>query len=261
VNLLSINERYIFIDMKKNLTRPLTVIQICDSIFIDLPRFCYHEFLSIAGNCRMCLIELSDNKKLVVGCAVIPLKDTKLFITTNRVKRAREAILEFLLINHPLDCPICDQGGECDLQDVTMIFGGDRGRYYGHKKRAVDDKDIGILVKTVMTRCIHCTRCIRFFLEVSTNCVLGITGRGNSMEIGTYIKSNIYDLLSGNIVDLCPVGALTSKPYAFRGRSWETKDILSLDIMDGLLSFLRFEVFNNKILRVMSATDKVMNHE
>jgi NADH dehydrogenase/NADH:ubiquinone oxidoreductase subunit G len=167
----------------------------------------------------MCLVEVSNSKKLVVSCAVPVNDNLKVFTNSIRVKKARQSILEFLLINHPLDCPICDQGGECDLQDITMVFGNDRGRFYEYYKRAVEDKDFGPLVKTVMNRCIHCTRCVRFFSELTGYSGLGTTGRGYNMEISTYIENFLDDELSGNVIDLCPVGALTSKPFSFTARS------------------------------------------
>jgi NADH dehydrogenase/NADH:ubiquinone oxidoreductase subunit G len=184
---------------------------------INLPCFCYHEKLTIAGNCRMCVV--LANSSLVVSCAVSITDDMVIFTNNKRVKEARESILEFLLINHPLDCPICDQGGECDLQDISLMYGSDRGRFYEEKKRAVDNfSQNGPLIKTVMTRCIHCTRCVRFANEI-TNFSLGVLDRGSNMEIGTYYNIDLLDELSGNIIDLCPVGAPTSMPYAFKQRS------------------------------------------
>jgi NADH dehydrogenase/NADH:ubiquinone oxidoreductase subunit G len=196
----------------------ISVLQACASINKQLPYFCYHENLSIAGNCRMCLVEINDNKKLQVACATEVIFNMHVYTNTLRVKKANESVLEFLLINHPLDCPICDQGGECDLQDLTMFFGSDRGRFYEIQKRSVQDKFLGIFIKTVMTRCIHCTRCIRFLQEITGDFALGSTGRGGSMEITNYINKSLDDELSANIIDICPVGALTSKPYAFKAR-------------------------------------------
>jgi len=195
-----------------------TVLQACSTAGVEVPRFCYHEKLSIAGNCRMCLVEVSNSKKLVASCAVPVSENLKIYTNNLRVKKARESVLEFLLANHPLDCPICDQGGECDLQDITVSFGSDRGRFYELEKRAVEDKYCGPLIKTVMTRCIHCTRCIRFISEISGYPDFGTTGRGARMEVGTYISKSLLDELSANIIDLCPVGALTSKPYSFTSR-------------------------------------------
>lgn len=193
-------------------------MQGCNLLSIDIPRFCYHEKLSIAGNCRICLVEVSNSKKLVVSCAAHLMEGLAVQTNSVRVKLARQGVIEFLLANHPLDCPICDQGGECDLQDITMVFGADRGRFYEYKKKAVANKDFGPLIKTSMNRCIHCTRCVRFISEVSNSYVLGTTGRGAHLEISTYINMALNDELSGNIIDLCPVGALTSKPYAFQSR-------------------------------------------
>jgi NADH dehydrogenase/NADH:ubiquinone oxidoreductase subunit G len=198
-----------------------SVLQACEEVGIEIPRFCYHEKLSVAGNCRMCLVglvEMQKAPKLVVSCAMPVANGMSIFTETPLVKKAREDVLEFLLINHPLDCPICDQGGECDLQDETLFFGNDRGRYFDFK-RTVEDKECGPIIKTIMTRCIHCTRCIRFTTEVVGLESLGAFGRGQEMEIGTYVQSMIKTELSGNLIDLCPVGALTSKPYAFKARN------------------------------------------
>ena len=196
----------------------MSVLQACESVNIEIPRFCYHERLSVAGNCRMCLVEIKKSPKPVVSCAMPVSKGMVIYTNTPLVKKAREAVLEFLLINHPLDCPICDQGGECDLQNETLQYGSDRGRFYEFK-RSVEDKELGPIVKTIMTRCIHCTRCVRFSSEIAGQEVLGAFGRGSETEIGTFINSFIKTELSGNLVDLCPVGALTSKPYAFVARS------------------------------------------
>jgi NADH dehydrogenase/NADH:ubiquinone oxidoreductase subunit G len=183
---------------------------------IDIPRFCFHEKLLIAGNCRMCLVEEMKQFKPVVSCSILINDNMFLYTNTLKVKKAREAVMEFLLINHPLDCPICDQGGECDLQDQAMIFGSDKGRFYEYK-RSVENKDCGVFVKTIMNRCIHCTRCVRFVNEYIDSS-LGVTGRGSKMEIGFYINKIINTEIIGNIIDLCPVGALTSKPYSFLAR-------------------------------------------
>jgi NADH dehydrogenase/NADH:ubiquinone oxidoreductase subunit G len=194
----------------------LTVFQFCFNKGINIPCFCYHEKLSIAGNCRMCIVQINSN--LGVSCAVNVSDNMTVYTNNKRVRDARESILEFLLINHPLDCPICDQGGECDLQDISLMFGSDRGRFYEEKKRSVDNFSQNVpLIKTIMTRCIHCTRCVRFANEIS-NFSLGVLDRGSNMEIGTYFNVNLLDELSGNIIDLCPVGALTSMPYAFKQR-------------------------------------------
>jgi NADH dehydrogenase/NADH:ubiquinone oxidoreductase subunit G len=194
-----------------------TILQACESAGVDVPRFCYHEKLSVAGNCRICLVEVQKSPKPVVSCAIPVTKGIVVFTDTPLARKARESVLEFLLVNHPLDCPICDQGGECDLQDETMTYGSDRGRYFEFK-RSVENKECGPIVKTIMTRCIHCTRCVRFSAEVAGNEVMGRFGRGEESEIGTYVNSFMNTELSGNLVDLCPVGALTSKPYAYKVR-------------------------------------------
>jgi len=209
-----------------------SILQACEEASIDVPRFCYHEKLSVAGNCRMCLVEVEKSPKPVVACAMPVSKNMIIYTNTPLVKKAREAVLEFLLINHPLDCPICDQGGECDLQDETLQYGSDRGRFFEFK-RSVEDKECGPVVKTIMTRCIHCTRCVRFSAEIAGQETLGSFGRGQETEIGTYIQSFIKTELSGNLVDLCPVGALTSKPYAFVARSWELQKCDTIDFFDG----------------------------
>lgn len=216
------NNNYIFINNKK-INVPdwsWTVFQLCDSLDIKIPRFCYHEKLSIAGNCRMCMVEITSSLKPVISCATSLSDGISILTNSSLVKKAREGVLEFLLINHPLDCPICDQGGECDLQDQTIIYGSDKGRF-SEVKRSVEDKDVGPIVKTIMTRCIHCTRCVRFFEEVAGNPMLGTMGRGRDTEISTYLVSTFLNSdISGNVVDLCPVGALTSKPYSYRTRGW-----------------------------------------
>uniref|UniRef100_A0A7S0BM97 NADH dehydrogenase subunit 11 n=1 Tax=Rhodosorus marinus TaxID=101924 RepID=A0A7S0BM97_9RHOD len=191
-----------------------TIIQACELGGVEVPRFCYHERLSIAGNCRMCLVEVAKSPKLVASCAMPVMDGMEIMTDTPKVKKAREGVLEFLLVNHPLDCPICDQGGECDLQDQAMVFGSDRGRFYEYK-RSVEDKYCGPLIKTIMTRCIHCTRCVRFATEIAGVEDLGTTGRGRDTEIGTYVEKIFGSELSGNVVDLCPVGAITQKSYSF----------------------------------------------
>jgi len=196
----------------------ISVLQACEIAGFDIPRFCYHERLSVAGNCRMCLVEIEKAPKLAASCAMPLMPGMKIKTNSPAVRKAREGVLEFLLINHPLDCPICDQGGECDLQDQAMVYGSDRGRFREYK-RAIEDKNCGPLVKTIMTRCIHCTRCVRFANEVAGIADLGTSGRGSQIEIGTYIEKLFKSEFSGNVIDLCPVGALTSKPYAFTARS------------------------------------------
>ncbi|MEE3165366.1 MAG: 2Fe-2S iron-sulfur cluster-binding protein, partial [Pseudomonadota bacterium] len=215
----------------------LALIQACEEAGIEIPRFCYHERLSVAGNCRMCLVDVEDSRGLspkpVASCAVQVSEGIKIYTKTERVKNAREGVMEFLLINHPLDCPICDQGGECDLQDQAMAFGHGESRFFDDK-RAVENKGMGPFIKTEMTRCIHCTRCVRFSSEISGNHEIGSIGRGNDMEITTYLNSSVESELSGNVIDLCPVGALTSKPYAFSARPWELKKTETIDVMDAL---------------------------
>jgi NADH dehydrogenase/NADH:ubiquinone oxidoreductase subunit G len=196
-----------------------TILQFCFKNNLDqIPKFCYHEKLSIAGNCRMRLVEDIKSLKPIAACTVILYSGMVIYTNTLKVKKARESVLEFLLINHPLDCPICCQGGECDLQDLSEIFGGDKGRFY-ESKRAVINKNFGPFIKTIMNRCIHCTRCVRYAIEISGIMNLGITGRGSKMEISSYIEQFLKSEISGNIIDLCPVGALTSKPYSFLARS------------------------------------------
>jgi NADH-quinone oxidoreductase subunit G len=248
---------------KEKNTYTETIFQYCYNKGITIPCFCYHEKLSIAGNCRMCIVQI--NNGLGVSCAV-NLIDTMIIYTDNkRVREARESILEFLLINHPLDCPICDQASECDLQDISLIFGSDRGRFYENKKRAVDNfNQKGPLIKTVMTRCIHCTRCVRFSNEIS-NFMLGTISRGLKMEIGTYISENenvsLLDILSGNIIDLCPVGALTSMPYAFKVRNWEIIYYSNIDFLDSLASSIRLHIYSNRVIRILPLLDENLNEE
>lgn len=194
-----------------------SILEACKYLGINIPRFCYHEMLSVVGNCRMCLVEVDESEKPVASCVTLVKDEMRIRTNTPFVKKARENVLELLLINHPLDCPICDQGGECDLQDQTQTFGSDYSRFF-HFKRGVEDKDCGPLIKTIMTRCIHCTRCIRFSSEVAGLDFLGTFNRGNSVEIGNYVSNLFKSEISGNVIDLCPVGALTSKPYAFKAR-------------------------------------------
>ena len=217
----------------------VTVIEAAHQIGTYIPHFCYHPYLAIAGNCRMCLVEVKPGPpKPQASCALPAADNQEVFTTTPMVKNAREGVMEFLLINHPLDCPICDQGGECDLQDQAMGYGMDRSRY-NEFKRAVPDKELGPLVKTSMNRCIHCTRCVRFTAEVAGTGDMGSIGRGEDMEITTYLESAVTSELSGNVNDLCPVGALTHKPWAFNYRPWELKRINSIDVMDAPGSAIR----------------------
>ena len=237
-----------------------TVIQAAEVLGIEIPRFCYHERLAIAGNCRMCLVEIEKSPKPVASCAM-PVNDGMVVHTnTPTVLKARKGVMEFLLINHPLDCPICDQGGECDLQDEAMAYGGDRSRFH-ENKRAVKDKTFGPLVKGTMTRCIHCTRCVRFISEVAGVPELGATSRGEKMEVGTYVAKALTSELSGNIIDLCPVGALTSKPYAFTARSWELRKTESIDVFDALGSAIRVDARGNQVMRVLPRINDDINEE
>ena len=237
-----------------------TIIQACDAAGIEIPRFCFHERLAIAGNCRMCLVEVEKVPKPVASCAQ-PVADGMVVKTnTPMVLKARHGVMEFLLINHPLDCPICDQGGECDLQDEAMGYGMDRSRY-NELKRAVKDKDFGPLVKPTMTRCIHCTRCVRFLADVAGAPDLGSLGRNEAMEIGTYVEKAIGSELSGNIIDLCPVGALTSKPYAFTARSWELRKTESIDTLDAVGANIRIDTRGNQVMRVLPRTNDDVNEE
>jgi NADH-quinone oxidoreductase subunit G len=246
----------------------ITLIQACEQAGVEIPRFCYHERLSIAGNCRMCLVEIAGMPKPVASCAMSvndlrPARDgtpPTIITSSETVKKAREGVLEFLLINHPLDCPICDQGGECDLQDQTMAYGFDAGRFQDNK-RAVDEKYLGPLIGTYMTRCIHCTRCIRFMTEVAGVEELGAIGRGEDMEITTYLEHGMMSELSGNVVDLCPVGALTSKPYAFMARPWELSKTPSIDIMDAVGSNIRVDARGKEVLRILPRVNEAINEE
>ena len=246
----------------------ITLIQACEIAGVEIPRFCYHERLSIAGNCRMCLIEVAGMPKPVASCAMSvndlrPSRDgtpPTIITDSETVKKAREGVLEFLLINHPLDCPICDQGGECDLQDQTMAYGFDASRFQDNK-RAVEEKYLGPLIGTFMTRCIHCTRCIRFMTEVAGVEELGAIGRGEDMEITTYLERGTFSNLSGNVVDLCPVGALTSKPYAFVARPWELTKTPSIDVMDALGSAIRVDARGREVLRILPRENDAINEE
>lgn len=247
-------------DFQYTINNKLTLIQACLKNKVDIPRFCFHEKLSIAGNCRMCLVEDLKQVKPLASCAVNVSNSMNIYTNTLKVKKARESVLEFLLANHPLDCPICDQGGECDLQDQSVVFGSDRGRFYEFK-RAVEDKDCGPLIKTIMNRCIHCTRCVRFSNEVAGVNILGVTGRGSKMEIGFYIEKLMSSELSGNIIDLCPVGALTSKPFAFTSRPWELKSYNSIDVLDALHSNIRIDVRGTKIMRILPRVNSAINED
>ncbi|KAJ6824434.1 NADH-ubiquinone oxidoreductase subunit [Iris pallida] len=237
-----------------------TVLQACEVAGVDIPRFCYHSRLSIAGNCRMCLVEVEKSPKPVASCAMPALPGMKIKTDTPIAKKAREGVMEFLLMNHPLDCPICDQGGECDLQDQSMAFGSDRGRFT-EMKRSVVDKNLGPLVKTVMTRCIQCTRCVRFATEVAGVQDLGMLGRGSGEEIGTYVEKLMTSELSGNVIDICPVGALTSKPFAFKARNWELKGTESIDVTDAVGSNIRIDSRGPEVMRIVPRLNEDINEE
>nr|DAD54885.1 TPA_asm: NADH dehydrogenase subunit 11 [Phytophthora agathidicida]DAD55275.1 TPA_asm: NADH dehydrogenase subunit 11 [Phytophthora agathidicida] len=247
-------------NIKLKVNKNLTVLQACNNFKIEIPKFCFQENLQIAGNCRMCLVEIENSPKPVASCAMPLMTNMKIFTDTPLVQKARESVLEFLLINHPLDCPICDQASECDLQDQTMIFGSDRSRFF-FKKRSVEDKYCGPFIKTIMTRCIHCTRCVRFANEICGIDDLGTTGRGNKTEINFYYPKIFNSEFSGNLVDLCPVGALTSKPYTFKARSWELKKKEGIDILDGIGSNIKIDIFNNEIVRILPKTNFNINKE
>ena len=245
-------------DVQISVDSRLSVLQACEMAGFVIPRFCYHERLSVAGNCRMCLVEIEKAPKLSASCAIPLMPGMRIKTNTPAVRKAREGVLEFLLINHPLDCPICDQGGECDLQDQVMVYGSDRGRFREYK-RAIEDKNCGPIVKTIMTRCIQCTRCIRFANEIAGVSDFGTSGRGNQIEIGTYVDKLLKSEFSGNLIDLCPVGALTSKPYAFAARSWELKSIESIDTLDAVCSNIRVDIRGYEILRVLPSTNEELN--
>src|ERR1700716_3910279 len=246
-----------------------TLLQVCEAAGAEIPRFCFHERLSIAGNCRMCLVEVKGGPPKPSASCAVAVKDLRpgphgeppvVLTKSPMVKKAREGVMEFLLINHPLDCPICDQGGECDLQDQTMAYGVDSSRFH-ENKRAVDDKYIGVLVKTSMNRCIQCTRCVRFATEVAGVPELGAINRGEDMEITTYLETAMTSELQGNVVDLCPVGALTSKPYAFAARPWELNKTESIDVMDALGSAIRVDTRGREVMRILPRINDDVNEE
>ncbi len=246
-----------------------TILQACEEAGAEVPRFCYHERLSIAGNCRMCLVEVKGGPPKPQASCALGVGDLRpgpegqppeIFTKTPMVKKAREGVMEFLLINHPLDCPICDQGGECDLQDQAMAYGIDKNRF-AENKRAVEDKYIGPLVKTIMTRCIHCTRCVRFSTEVGGVEDLGLAGRGEDAEITTYLENAMTSELQGNVIDLCPVGALTSRPYAFQARPWELRKTESIDVMDALGAAIRVDSRDREVMRIMPRLNEEVNEE
>nr|NP_066496.1 NADH dehydrogenase subunit 11 [Rhodomonas salina]AAG17767.1 NADH dehydrogenase subunit 11 [Rhodomonas salina] len=237
-----------------------SILESCNALGFEISRFCFHEKLFVAGNCRMCLVEIKNQPKLAASCAVFFNQGMSVYTNSPVVKRAKENVLEFLLINHPLDCPICDQGGECDLQDQSFFYGSDKSRFFEYK-RAVANKNCGPLVKTIMNRCIQCTRCVRFANDVVGFSSLGTVGRGNQLEISFYIKKLFFSELSGNIIDICPVGALTAKPTAFLIRPWELKSVRSVDVFDGFGSNIRIDSRNLEILRILPFKNDFVNEE
>ncbi len=238
----------------------MTVLQACEIADVEIPRFCYHEKLSIAGNCRMCLVEMEKSPKPIASCAMPAAEGMNIKTNTALVEKARKGVMEFLLANHPLDCPVCDQGGECDLQDQSLYYGVDKSRFV-ENKRDVKEKYMGPLIKTQMTRCIHCTRCVRFATEVAGVPEIGAIGRGENMEITTYLEKSMESELSANVIDLCPVGALTSKPYAFEARPWELKKTESIDVMDAVGSNIRVDTYNWEVKRILPRLNNEINEE
>ena len=247
-------------DVEVEVEEGLTVLQACEKAGVEIPRFCYHEKLSIAGNCRMCLVEMEKSPKPIASCAMPAAEGMVIKTNTPKIEKSRKGVMEFLLANHPLDCPVCDQGGECDLQDQSMFYGIDKSRFK-ENKRAVPDKNMGPLIKTQMTRCIHCTRCIRFATEIAGVPELGAIGRGEDMQITTYLEKSIQSELSGNVIDLCPVGALTSKPYVFEARPWELKKTETIDIMDAVGSNIRVDTYDWEVKRVLPIINEDINEE
>ncbi len=238
----------------------MTVLQACELANVEIPRFCYHEKLSIAGNCRMCLVEMEKSPKPIASCAMPATEGMNIKTNTTLVEKARKGVMEFLLANHPLDCPVCDQGGECDLQDQSLYYGVDKSRFV-ENKRLVKEKYMGPLIKTQMTRCIHCTRCVRFATEIAGVPEIGAIGRGENMEITTYLEKSMESELSANVIDLCPVGALTSKPYAFEARPWELKKTESIDVMDAVGSNIRIDTYNWEVKRILPRLNNEINEE
>jgi len=237
-----------------------TIFQACQEAGVIIPRFCYHERLAVAGNCRMCLVEVEKSPKPIASCAMQVMPGMRVNTKSEKTRIARGGVMEFLLANHPLDCPICDQGGECDLQDISQVYGYRQGRYMEYK-RAVENKNLGPLVQTWMTRCIHCTRCVRFAREIAGVYNLGATGRGKSTEIGTYVESMITSELSGNLPDVCPVGALVNGPYAFTSRPWELKNYNSVDVMDSMGSAIQIDTRGSEIMRILPRVHEEINEE
>ncbi len=247
-------------DIEVEVEEGLTVLQACEKAGAEIPRFCYHEKLSIAGNCRMCLVEMEKSPKPIASCAMPAAEGMNIKTNTPFVEKARKGVMEFLLANHPLDCPVCDQGGECDLQDQSMFYGVDKSRFK-ENKRAVPEKYMGPLIKTQMTRCIHCTRCVRFATEVAGVSELGAIGRGEDMQITTYLEQSMQSELSANVIDLCPVGALTSKPYVFEARPWELKKTETVDVMDAVGSNVRVDTYDWEVKRVLPLINEDINEE
>ena len=247
-------------DIEVEVEEGLTVLQACEKAGVEIPRFCYHEKLSIAGNCRMCLVEMEKSPKPIASCAMPAADGMVIKTNTPKIEKSRKGVMEFLLANHPLDCPVCDQGGECDLQDQSMFYGIDKSRFK-ENKRAVPDKNMGPLIKTQMTRCIHCTRCIRFATEIAGVPELGAIGRGEDMQITTYLEKSMQSELSGNVIDLCPVGALTSKPYVFEARPWELKKTETIDVMDAVGSNIRVDTYDWEVKRVLPIINEDINEE
>ena len=247
-------------DTEVEVEEGLTVLQACEKAGVEIPRFCYHEKLSIAGNCRMCLVEMEKSPKPIASCAMPAANGMVIKTNTPNIEKSRKGVMEFLLANHPLDCPVCDQGGECDLQDQSMFYGIDKSRFK-ENKRSVPDKNMGPLIKTQMTRCIHCTRCIRFATEIAGVPELGAIGRGEDMQITTYLEKSVQSELSGNVIDLCPVGALTSKPYVFEARPWELKKTETIDVMDAVGSNIRVDTYDWEVKRVLPIINENINEE
>ena len=247
-------------DIDVEVEEGLTVLQACEKAGVEIPRFCYHEKLSIAGNCRMCLVEMEKSPKPIASCAMPAADGMVIKTNTPKIEKSRKGVMEFLLANHPLDCPVCDQGGECDLQDQSMFYGIDKSRFK-ENKRFVPDKNMGPLIKTQMTRCIHCTRCVRFATEIAGVPELGAIGRGEDMQITTYLEQSIQSELSGNVIDLCPVGALTSKPYVFEARPWELKKTETIDVMDAVGSNIRVDTYDWEVKRILPIINEDINEE
>jgi NADH dehydrogenase (ubiquinone) Fe-S protein 1 len=237
-----------------------TILEACEFIGIEIPRFCFHRRLTVAGNCRMCLVEIQKSPKPIASCATPVINNMQIFTNTPLVKKSRESVLEYLLVNHPLDCPICDQGGECDLQEQTILFGSDTTRFFDNK-RSVENKFFGALVKTVLTRCILCTRCVRFAHDIAGVETLGTTSRGVTTEINFYIQKIFQSELSGNVIDLCPVGALTAKSYTFGARPWEIRSLNAIDLTDAVGSNIRVDFKEKEVIRILPRLKESLNDE